>query len=234
MAQTASLPQANPIVNSRHASSSPITNTLVGLIVAQHGSQHRQYRLRTAGGVTLTFRYAPLPDWPDRLDIGQQVTLTIPSHAVTLSPRRPISAAEINVWPARVVLSSDRKQDSTLIVKIQGRSWTLTSTWYELGLVRPLHVWASLTVHVSPDACVVTRRYPGDIRLRPRLLTVISSPAATPSTTQSGRRPTMPGSQGQGTSLLCSLPTLCQEMMPLPHGASHAGFTIRVRERSRS
>ncbi|WHZ14137.1 MAG: hypothetical protein OJF52_000972 [Nitrospira sp.] len=231
MALTVSVPQARPAVEDRRTPSILIKNKVVGTVIACHRSQPQRmrYRARMAGGSTITFLYRTLSVRPDSLDIGQQVTLDIPPHDVILSPPRWVSPLENNCWPARVVLSARHDLNSLLVVKILGSPWTLTSTRQAFWLNRPLHAWDRVTVYIAPESCSVVRRYPGDLRLRPRLLTeVLSNPAAAPPAKGPARRPPYQAHRGREPSLLGSLPLLNGSSLHVrlrSHGLSffHAG-----------
>ncbi|WHZ22219.1 MAG: hypothetical protein OJF47_001331 [Nitrospira sp.] len=192
MTMTASLPYRKPAAEDRRTPSVLFKNKVVGTVIAYHRSQlHRiRYRARMADGSTITFLSCTLSVRPDSLDIGQQVTLDIPPRDVILAPPRWVSPLENNCWPARVVLSADHGLSSLLVVKILGSPWTLTSTKQVFWLNRRLHAWDRVTVYIAPESCSVVRRYPGDLRLRPRLLTeAFYSPAAAPTVKGSASRP---------------------------------------------
>lgn len=198
MAITVSIPQARPAVEDRRTPSILVKNKLVGTVIACQRSQRIRYRARTADGSTITFLYRTVPGPSDSLDIGQQVTLDIPPHDVILNPPRWVSPLENNCWPARVVLSVNHDLDSLLVVKILGSPWTLTSTRQAFWLNRPLHAWDRVTLYIAPESCSVVRRYPGDLRLRPRLLTeVLSNPAAVPPAKGPARRPPYQACRGR-------------------------------------
>lgn len=187
MAITVSIRQARPAVEDRRTPSILVKNKLVGTVIACQRSQRIRYCARTADGSTITFLYRTLPGPSDSLDIGQQVTLDIPPHDVILNPPRWVSPLENNCWPARVVLSVNHDLDSLLVVKILGSPWTLTSTRQAFWLNRPLHAWDRVTLYIAPESCSVVRRYPGDLRLRPRLLTEVYSPTPQPFRPPRGR-----------------------------------------------
>jgi hypothetical protein len=168
MALTVSVPQARPAVEDRCSPSILVKNRLVGTVVDCRRSQRQRYRAHTIDGSAITFFYNAFSGRLDALDIGHHVTLDVSPHDVVLHPPRWVSPLENNCWPARVVLSAGH---SLLVVKILGTPWTLTSTRQAFWLNRPLQAWDRVTVSIAPETCSVVRRYPGDLRLRPRLLT---------------------------------------------------------------
>jgi len=198
MALTASTPQARPTAEDRRTPSIVVKNRLVGTVVGCRRSQHGRYRAYTVDGSAITFSYHTLPDRPDTLDIGHHVTLTVSPYDVVLTPPRWVGPLENNCWPARVVLSAGHDLDSLVVVKILGSPWTLTSARRAFWLNRPLHTWDRVTVSIAPETCSVVRRYPGDLRLRPRLLTEIFPDSSPPPPTRGpGRRPPYPDRKGR-------------------------------------
>src|SRR5574340_131446 len=198
MALSAFKSQVRPIVENRRSPSILVKNKLVGTVVACHRSQPMRYLAYTADGAAITFLHCALPGRPGSLDIGQQVILEIPPHDVILNPPRWVSPLENNCWPARVVLSVGQDLNSLLIVKVLGRPWTLTSTRQAFWMSRSLHAGDRVTVYIPSETCSVVRRYPGDLRLRPRLLTeVLPNSSTPPLTNEPGRRPPYPVRKGR-------------------------------------
>lgn len=232
MTLTAVLPQTNPRPNSGAKPSVLILNKLLGLIVARSHPHRRYYQVATADGIHVTVQDPVLPGQARALSVGQQVSLRIPPHAVTISPARPIEATEDNVWPARVVLPAGQERGPLLIVKILGRAWTLSSTQQEGQLTRPLRAWDRVTVRIRPEACVIDHRYPHDSRLHPRLLTESSSLPSGSVHTQPDRRPPYSAHRGRETLSCVPCPPCCEDSRDwAAHDVEHHYF---FRERSRS
>lgn len=157
-----------------------IKNKLVGTVVARHYQYPHyplaKYRVRLPDNGTIDLVSVPETEQCEELDIGQQVTLEVPPGDVLLSPPRWVSFLEDNCWPARVVLSANGGFDSLLVLKILGRSLTLTTTDNMFWLNRPPRAWDRVTIHIPLNAVSIKQRYPGHSRLRPRLLTEIPRP----------------------------------------------------------
>jgi hypothetical protein len=155
-----------------------IKNRLVGTIVARHHQYPHyplaKYRVRLLDRGTIDFVSSPEMQQSDELDIGQQVTLEVPTSHILLSPPRWVSFLEDNCWPARVVLATNGEFKSLLVLKLLGRCLTLTTTDSMFWLNRPPRAWDRVTIHIPLNAISIKQRYPGHSRLRPRLLTDIT------------------------------------------------------------
>ncbi len=214
MTLTAVLPQNSQAMTNKATPSVLIVNKLVGLIVACRQPHRRHVQVRTADGIHVTVHDPVRSGQARALSIGQQLSLRIPPHAVTIGPERPIKAMEENVWPARVVLPAGPERGSLLIVKIVGQPWTVTSTQQGEFACR-LRAWDRVTVRIRPEACVIDQRYPDDSHLRPRLLTESAPLRADLPRTQPDRRPPYPALKGRET-LSCVPCPPCSEEHPDP------------------
>jgi hypothetical protein len=178
MALTAHRMELAPDVLDTRLSHIRIKNRLVGTITARH-HQHPHYPLakysvRLLDRGTIDFVSSPGMQQSDEPDIGQQVTLEIPTGDVLLSPPRWVSFLEDNCWPARVVLAANGGFKSLLVLKLLGRCLTFTTTDNMFWLNRPPRAWDRVTIHIPLNAISIKQRYPGHSRLRPRLLTDIT------------------------------------------------------------
>ncbi|MBS0170005.1 MAG: hypothetical protein JSR62_06585 [Nitrospira sp.] len=218
MTLTAVLPKNSQALTSRVKPSMLIVNKLMGLIVACRHPHRRHVQVRTADGIHVTVHDPVRPGHTRALSIGQQLSLRIPPHAVTISPERPINATEENVWPARVVLPAGQERGSLLVVKIIGHPWTVTSTQQGWPRSRPLRAWDRVTVRIRPEACVIDQRYPDDSHLRPRLLTESSALPADLPRTRPDRRPPYPALKGRETLSCVPCPPCPEDHRdPVPH-----------------
>lgn len=147
-------------------------NQLLGTVITCSREPDNIHRALTRDGNLVHFAHQPDYDQPHPIDLGHHVTLTIAPEDVCLEHPDAMDVMSLNTWPGRIVLAARRDMDTIVIVKILGQFSTLVSTQRISWLNRAPHAWDRVLVHIPPATIHISHRFPGHLRLRPRLLRV--------------------------------------------------------------